>query len=213
DSNGSAIPPGNPPGTPPGITFQGNAGTDKFILTGGNQGSVSYSYLANSAATITNTFGSVFFNQTEQFANTNTGAGTISDIAVNLAASPANTLTFGDDGIATNTLSRLTASTIPQTDFANPTGSLTINSSNTADAVTLNSLPNFNASLVIGAAGAEVNTVTVAGAVALASNNNLSVNALGTISLPNATSTLTTNGSGSVTLVTAKNISLSTGSK
>src|SRR5207249_7890945 len=105
--------------------------------------------------------------------------GTAADIIFNLPAGP-NAAILGDDGTGGNTLSRLSGATFETTDFANPTGSLTINRGNAADTLAVNALPDFNASLTIGSAGSEFSTVAFAGALSLAASKPLSVSA-GTI--------------------------------
>src|SRR5207244_3608413 len=93
-------------------------------------------------------------------------SGAAMDIVFNLPIGP-NTVTLGDDGTGGNQLSRLSASTFETTDFANPAGSLTINPGNSSDALTLNALPDFSASVALGTSIASFGSLTFAGAMAL----------------------------------------------
>jgi hypothetical protein len=70
----------------------------------------------------------------------------------------------------------------------------------------------FTAGLKIGDAGSEFDQVTFSGPVALAANRSLTVDASGTISLSTSTADLATSGTGVVSLTTARNISLASGS-
>src|SRR5205823_1575046 len=98
-----------------------------------------------------------------------------------------------------------------QTDFSNPSGSLTINRGNASDTLTVNALPDFNASLTIGGASTQFSTVNFAGAVTLAANNNLAAFATSTISLA-AAGNLAVSGTGTLGLTTARDITLASGS-
>jgi CSLREA domain-containing protein len=186
-----------------GLTFNGGNPTtgpgDKLILTGGSQGTVTYNYTnAHDGSILMESFGTVNYTGLEPITN----SGTATDIVFNLPAGP-NAATLADDGTSGNTLSRLSAATIETTDFANPTGSLTINRGNAGDTLAVNALPDFNASLTLGSVGSEFNTITFNGGVTLAANKNLSGNASGTINLSNGTSALTTSGAGTISLAGA----------
>lgn len=167
-AGGDAIPAGN-------ILFAGGNPTtgpgDKLVITGGNQGTVTYGYSNTSShdgSVAMSAFGTITYTGLEPITNT----GTATDIIFNLPAGP-NTAILGDDGNTGNTLSRLTSPTLEQTDFANPTGSLTINRGSTTDTLTVNALPNFNAGLTIGSAAGPFATVNLSGAVTLAAGNSL----------------------------------------
>jgi hypothetical protein len=131
--------------------------------------------------------------------------GTAADVVFTLPAS-ASTVIF-----ANNTLTS-TNGTFDATSFSNPTGSLTINRGNAADTITINALPNFHASLTIGSDAAPLSTITFAGAMTLAADKSLAATATGTISLPNTTSDIATSGAGTISLTTARDIQLSSGS-
>src|SRR5207244_2668264 len=64
-----------------------------------------------------------------------------------------------------------------QTDFSNPTNSLTINRGNAGDQLTVNALPDLTTALTVGTAAAPFGPVTVAGAVTLAAGKSLAVTA------------------------------------
>jgi dockerin type I repeat protein len=205
-NEGNPIPSG-------GLTFNGGMPTtspgDKLIINGGGnfgQGRVTYDYTNSHDGSITmSEYGKVNYTGLEPIINN----GSATDIVFDLPSGP-NTVTLGDDGTSGNGLSRLSASTIETTDFANPSGTLTINRGNSTDAVTLNALPDFNAGLTLGAAAIPFGSVTFADALTLNADHNLSAYASGTISLPNATSAISTSGAGSVCLSTSRNISIAT---
>src|SRR5262249_54227920 len=139
-------------------------------------------------------------------------AGTPNDIVFNLPTGDGNNnATLGDNGVADG-ISQIAGTGFETTNFANPTGSLTINRGTAGDTLTLNALPDFNASLTLGSVGGEFAAVTFNNPLTLAAGKNLSVNASGTISLPNAASDIATSGTGAVSLTTARNISLAAGS-
>jgi len=118
-------------------------------------------------------------------------------------AAGSNAATLADDGTAGNAISRLSAATFETTDFANPTGSLTIKRGNAADTLAVNALPDFTANFTIGSAGNEFSTVSFNDAIALAANNSLATNASGTINLSNGSNALTTSGTGTISFTGA----------
>ena len=191
-----------------GLTFNGGNPTvapgDKLVITGGSQGTVTYNYTnAHDGSIVMSAFGTVTYTGLEPITN----SGTATDIVFNLPAGP-NAATLGDDGTGGNTMSRLSGATFEATDFANPTGSLTINRGNAADTLTVNALPDFNASLTIGSGANPFSTLTFTGAVTLAANKSLSGDASSTINLPAAGSDLATSGTGTISLTTARDITL-----
>lgn len=203
-SGGDLIPAG-------GITYSGGNPTtgpgDKLTITGGSQGTVTYNYTnAHDGSIVMSNFGTVNYTGLEPIIN----SGSATDVIFNLPAGP-NTVTLGDDGTIGNALSRLSAATIETTDFANPTGSLTINRGNSGDALTVNNLPDFNAGLTVGSAALGMGSITFGGGLALAANKNLAAYAVGKISFPNITSNIATSGTGSIGLTTSRNIVVSTG--
>ncbi|MFM9903006.1 MAG: choice-of-anchor Q domain-containing protein [Pyrinomonadaceae bacterium] len=199
-----------------GITFNGGDPTsgpgDKLNIVGGSQGQVTYNYTNAHDGSVVMTGGTVTgtinYTGLEPISNT----GTAADVIFNLPAGPTTPATLSDDGTTSNGMSRLSGATFETTDFANPTGSVTINRGNAADTLTVNALPDLDSSLTFGAAGAEFASITFNGAVTLASNKNLEGYATGTISLPNAASDIATSDSGSILLTTATNISMLSGS-
>ncbi|HEX8076366.1 MAG TPA: hypothetical protein VF511_01015, partial [Chthoniobacterales bacterium] len=194
-----------------GLFFNGGNPTtgpgDKLVVTGGSQGTVTYNYSnAHDGSIVMSNFGTVTYTGLEPITN----SGTASDIVFNLPSGP-NAATLADDGTASNGMSRLSGATIETTDFAGPTGSLTINRGNAADTLAVNALPDFDASLTIGSGANPFSTITFNGAVTLAANKNLSGDASNSISLPNTTSDLATSGTGTISLTTARDINIAGG--
>jgi CSLREA domain-containing protein len=195
--NGNFIP------QPGGLIYNGGDPTsapgDQLIITGGNQGTVTYTYTnAHDGSILMSNIGMVTYTGLEPISNT----GTATDVIFELPAG-SNAATLADDGTAGNAISRLSAATFETTDFANPTGSLTIKRGNAADTLAVNALPDFNANLTIGPAGNEFSTVTFNNAITLASNNSLAANASGTINLSNGSNALTTSGTGTISFTGA----------
>ncbi len=189
-----------PPG---GVSYVGGDPTtgpgDKLFITGGSQGTVTYHYTnAHDGSVVMSNVGAVTYTGLEPISNT----GTAADVIFELPAGP-NAATLADDGTVGNTMSRLSGATFETTDFANPTGSLTIKRGNVADTVAVNALPDFNASLTIGSAGNEFSSITFNGAITLAVNKSLAANASGTINLSNGANILTTIGTGTISLTAA----------
>lgn len=195
-----------------GVTYAGGPQTsvpgDKLVITGGSQGSVTYNYTnANDGSIVMSNFGTVNYTGLEPITN----SGTAADVIFNLPAGP-NAATLADDGTGGNTLSTLSAATFEATTFANPTGSVTINRGNAADTLAVNALPDLNSSLTIGTTANPFSTITFNGAITLAANKNLSVESSSTISLSGASSDLLTSGTGTISLKTARNVTLIAGS-
>lgn len=202
-SGGDAVPDG-------AITFNGDNPTtepgDGLIISGGSQGTVSYNYTnASDGSVAMSYFGTVHYTGLEPITNT----GIATDVIFNLPAG-LNSATLSDDGTDNNGLSRLSGATFEQTDFSNPTGSLTINRGSSADQITVASLPDFNASLTFGSVADPFATVQFVGAVTLAANQNLAASASGTMTVFSVP--LTTSGTGTVSLTTSRNIQLNSGS-
>ncbi|MEQ1921297.1 MAG: LamG-like jellyroll fold domain-containing protein [Pyrinomonadaceae bacterium] len=195
-----------------GITFNGGdptSGTgDRLNIVGGNQGQVTYHYTNASDGNVQmQNFGTVNYTGLEPISNT----GTASDVIFELPAG-ANAATLGDDGTGGNGMSRLSGSTFEDTDFANPTGSVTIKRGDATDTVAVNALPDFDAGLTIGATGTEFATITFNGPVTLAAGKSLAGFATGTISMPGTNSDIATSGLGAISLTTATNVSMLSGS-
>src|SRR5262249_32845210 len=124
---------------------------DELVIVGGDQGTVTYTYTnANDGEIVMSNFGTVNYTGLEPVTN----SGTATDVIFNLPAAT-SVATLGDDGTPGNGLSRLSSSpaTFEQTDFANPTGTVTINRGTSADLLTVNELPDLNAGLTLGMAG------------------------------------------------------------
>jgi autotransporter-associated beta strand protein len=183
---------------PGGVIYNGGDPTsapgDQLVITGGNQGTVTYNYInAHDGSVDMSNFGKVTYTGLEPISNT----GTATDIIFELPAGP-NAATLADDGTVGNAMSRLSGATFETTDFANPTGSLTIKRGDASDTLAVSALPDFTTNLTIGSAGNEFSTVTFNGAITLAANNSLAANASGTISLSNASNALTASGIGTI---------------
>ena len=183
--------------TSSGIIYNGGGGTDSLVVTGGGQGIVTYNYTNANDGNVQIDSDGAGGSPAKVITYTGlapiTNAGTASDVIFNLPAG-GSVVTLGDDGTSGNGLSRLssTPATFELTDFANPTGSITINRGNAADTLAVNALPDFNAGLTIGSAAARFSSVTFAGAITLGASKALSASA-GTINV-NA-QTKTTGGS------------------
>ena len=115
--------------------------------------------------------------------------GTAADLIFTLPAS-ASTAVLEDDGIPGNGVSQLRSAngTFDTTLVANPTGSLTINPGNAADTITINALPDFTASIALGASASPLSSIVFAGVMTLAADKNLTANSTGAINLTTATS-------------------------
>lgn len=200
---------GNPIPTTNGVNYdgQGESGgfDDKLMITGGSQGTVDYNLdNATSGSVVMSNFGTVNFTSLTPISN----SGSATDVNFNLPDST-NILTLGDDGTAGNTLSRLSAATLPQLDFANPSGSLTFNSSSGDDRLTLNALPDFNAALNVGSTLSPFVSLSLAGAVTLAAGK--SVNVASTSVSTTTSGALTVSSIGFINII-ANDVSLATGS-
>lgn len=150
--------------------------------------------------------GSVLLEPTGSAANTTisyTGleplllkANVVSDLEINLPAAASDAI-LEDDGID-NVLSQLRSSnpvpTFETLTFINPTNSLTIQTGNIGDMITVRDLPDFDGSLTLGTMANPFRAITFAGAVALAGGHSLAAEALATITLPLPTSNLSTSG-------------------
>ncbi|HRI04238.1 MAG TPA: Calx-beta domain-containing protein [Pyrinomonadaceae bacterium] len=195
-----------------GITYNGGdptSGTgDRLNIVGGNQGQVTYHYNNASDGNVQmQNFGTVNYTGLEPISNT----GTASDVIFELPTG-ANAATLGDDGTGGNGMSRLSGATFEDTDFANPTSSVTIKRGDAADTLAVNALPDLNSSINIGTSVDTFSTIAFNGAVTLASGNSLAGFAAGTISFPNGTSDIATSGAGTIALTTATNVSMLSGS-
>ena len=204
-ANGNPIPATN------GVNYDGQRESggfdDKLMITGGAQGTVDYNLdNATSGSVVMSNFGTVNFTSLTPISN----SGSATDVNFNLPDST-NFATIGDDGTAGNTVSRLSAATLPQLDFANPSGSLTFNSSSGDDSLTINALPDFNASLTIGSVFAPFVALTFAGAVTLATDKNLIAEVTGTIDFASANADLAASGTGAISLTTVRNIVVASG--
>ena len=159
-----------------GLTYAGGAaGNDSLFITGGAQGTVTYTYInANDGNIVSSTFGTIAYTGLEPIVNT----GTATDIIFNLPGT-ADLATLEDDGTAGNNITRLRstagAPTFELTDFATPTGSVTINlggDNATFSIAAVDSL--FGATLTLDGQGG-TDTVNFTGALTIAGAGNVSV--------------------------------------
>ena len=192
-SGGNMLPAG-------GLSYAGGTQTaspgDRLAIVGGSQGTVTYNYTnANDGNINMSAYGTVSYTGLEPISN----SGTATDIIFNLPAGP-NTITLADDGSGGNLMSRLSGATIEQTDFANPSGSVTVAAGNGADTIAVNTPPDLTASLTLTAGPAAFNTITFGGTVTLAPNKNLSGTASSLIAV---NGNLTTSSAGTMTLTAA----------
>src|SRR6185436_12093810 len=119
-----------------GLSYAGGTQTsgpgDQLVITGGAQGTVTYNYTnANDGSITMSAFGTVSYTGLEPISN----SGTAADIVFNLPAGGNPAVVLGDDGTSSNGISRLSSPTFETTDFANPSGSLTINAGDATDAI------------------------------------------------------------------------------
>ena len=192
------------PGSTGGVTFNGGAaGDDRLAITGGSQGAVTYNYTnSNDGSVVMSNFGTLNYTGLEPITNT----GTATNVVFNLPAA-ASTAVLEDDGISSNGLSQLRSTnvTFETTTFANPTGTITINRGNAADALIVNALPDFTAGLSIGSFVFPLSSVSFAGTISLAAAKSLSTFAL--TQGVTAAGAIAVSGGGAITL-TADNFDL-----
>jgi hypothetical protein len=119
-----------------GLSYDGGAQTtgDKLSITGGSQGTVTYNYTAANDGTIEmQNFGTVTYTGLEPITNT----GTPTDVIFNLPAG-GNVATLSGLGGGNSRLA--STGTFEQTDFANPSGSVTINGGANNDSISVGAL-------------------------------------------------------------------------
>lgn len=194
-----------------GIFFHGDLPTagagDLLVIHGGIQGTVTYNYWNASDGNIElSNYGTITYTGLEPITN----SGTATDVIFNLPPT-ANDVVLEDDGSSGNGLSRLSGGTFETTDFANPSGSVTINRGSAGDTLTTATLPDLTSSLRFGAAAAPFQNLTFSSPISLAVHQSLAGFASNVISLPNSTSDITVSGTGSISLSTASNMRLVSG--
>ncbi|MEQ1858731.1 MAG: FG-GAP-like repeat-containing protein [Chthoniobacteraceae bacterium] len=170
----------------------GGAG-DALVITGDVQGTVSYGFTNATDGTLgMSAFGTVTVTGLENTTN----SGTATNVLFNLPAS-ASAITLGDDGTTGNGLTRLGGTTVWSVDFPNPSNALTIIRGNAADTLTVNALPDLNASLNLASVVNPLAALTFAGAVTLGANKSLTSATSGTTTFSAA---FITSGTGSISL-------------
>ena len=172
-----------------GVSFDGGAGLhDGLSLTNVGAAFPTHTYNYTNAHDGSIVLNNGTTNFTVNYANLKpiSNDGTATDIIFNLPAGPSSAV-LEDDGTSGNTFSRLRSSnaSFETTDFVNPTGSLTINRGNVADTLTINAVPDFDASLTVGSLANPLNAITIAGNVTTIGNQtyNGPVNLVGTRTL------------------------------
>jgi CSLREA domain-containing protein len=164
--SGNFFPPG-------GITFNGGDPTtspgDKLIITGGVQGTVTYNYTnAHDGSVVMQNFGTVTYTGLEPISN----SGTATDLVFNLP-SAVNVATLSDLGSGNSRLG--STGTFEQTDFTNPSGSVTINGGSLNDSISVGALAASYPSLTIN--GNQGNdTVNFTGSTTFGAAASLDVN-------------------------------------
>ncbi len=198
-----------------GVFYNGGDPTvapgDKLVISGGSQGTVTYnSTNAHDGSVAMSNFGTVNYTGLEPVIN----SGTATDVIFNLPDS-ADTVFLEDNGsTASDGLLRLRSSTatFEQTDFAIPTGSLTINLGAGNDTLTVSATPQFTAGLTING-GAGDDTVNLNGAITFGADKNLNVDLQDDAASPGvdvinvgAGANYVLSGAGAATLKASKNI-------
>ncbi|HSS20331.1 MAG TPA: C25 family cysteine peptidase [Pyrinomonadaceae bacterium] len=183
-----------------GLSYAGGSQTaspgDRLAIVGGTQGTVTYNYSSpNDGNVVMSAYGTVTYTGLEPISN----SGNATDVVFNLPAGP-NAITLADDGVGGNGMSRLSGATIEQTDFANPSGSVTVAAGNAADTIAVNALPDLTSTLSLTAGAASFDTITFSGAVTLAAGKNLNATSS---SLITVNGNLTTSGAGATALTAA----------
>ncbi len=205
-SGGNPIPSG-------GITVNGGSQVtgDKLRVTGGIFGTVTHNLVnANDGSVVIASNGTINYTGLEPVDMT---GSTVADLVFNLPAGGSNAI-LEDDGTPANTFStfREAASGFELTTFANPSGSLTINRGNAGDTLTINATPDFTASLTVGTTGSRFGSVTVAGALSLASGKNLTVFSTGTVNFTTSSSDVALLGTGAASITSSRDIAFASGS-
>jgi murein DD-endopeptidase MepM/ murein hydrolase activator NlpD len=192
-TNGNPIPAG-------GVFFNGGNPTtapgDKLNILGGDQGTVTYTYTnGHDGKIVMSNFGTVNYTGLEPISNTGTATSVVFKLPLT-----ASTAILEDDGTTGNGMSQLrsTNGTFETTTFVSPSGTVTINDGNAADALTVNSLPDLTASITIGSGVFPLGSVSLNGTVTLASGKSLAVDA--GAQTVNATGNIITSGGGTIRL-------------
>ncbi|HPM80845.1 MAG TPA: hypothetical protein PLF81_09100, partial [Candidatus Anammoximicrobium sp.] len=187
-----------------------------LYLSGGTFGRVEYAYLNAHDGLIGNfddaagtTLRSlVFYTGLAPITNT----GTVTDVVFDLPTSGNVQAILEDDGTTGNTLTRLRSNPVAfeQTDFANPSGTVTINRGSATDDLRINAVPDFTAGLTIGEGTAPFDQLTVAGAMTLAGDKNLTGDAT-SIEISGGSTAVALSGNGAATLTAVQKISMTGG--
>jgi hypothetical protein len=192
-SAGNVIPPG-------GLFFNGGNPTtgpgDKLNILGGSQGTVTYSYTNGHDGSVSmSNFGTVNYTGLEPISNT----GSATSVVFNLPTT-ANTAVLEDDGTSGNGISQLrsTNGTFETTAFADSSGTVAINRGNSADVLSVSSLPDLTSGLNIGSFTSPLGSVSLNGTLALAPGKSFTIYA-GAQTIT-ATGSMTTSGGGNIQL-------------
>ncbi|MCL4207257.1 MAG: PD40 domain-containing protein, partial [Pirellulaceae bacterium] len=164
---------------------------DSLWILGGDQGEVTYNYTnSHDGNIVMSNYGTVHYTGLEPITN----SGSATDIVFNLPFVQ-NFVTLSDDGLVGNGMSRLSGPTFETTDFANPSGSVTINRGDSGDWLTVEDLPDFDAHLTIGNAAEPFGSVSLSGTMVLATGRNLSVTATSILAASSGNMNVTDGGS------------------
>jgi autotransporter-associated beta strand protein len=150
---------------PRAIDFDGGPQADTLTLTGGTFAAVTHNMTgpADGNLVFSGVAGTITYTGLEPVDTTGT---TATDLVFNLPAA-ASVAVLEDFGGAGDTFSQLRSAngTFELTQFANPTGSLTVNRGNAADTLTIDALPDFSAALTVGAGATPFADVTATAAL------------------------------------------------
>ncbi len=183
-----------------GLFFNGgeNPGDDDGLnIVNGNQGTVTYGYGATygDGTVAMSNYGTITYTGLEPISNT----GTAADVIFDLPSASANNATLADIG---GGMTRLSAPTFEQTDFATPSGSVTLNRGHVDDTFNVSTaLPSFP-TLNVGTAVSPFRQFFINGTVTLAVDKNLTAFARSGIGVTGITAT----GTGAVSLTSESNI-------
>jgi uncharacterized repeat protein (TIGR01451 family) len=200
-----------------GVFYNGGNPTvtpgDKLVIVGGAQGTVTYNYTnASDGSVMMSNFGTVNYTGLEPITN----SGTATDVIFNLSGS-ADTVFLEDNGSTpADGLLRLRSSpvTFEQTDFAIPSGSLTINLGAGSDSLTVSAAPQLTAGLTING-GTGDDTINLNAAITFAAGKNLDIDLQNDDAAPgvdtinsSSTANLVLSGTGAAVLKASRNIQL-----
>ncbi|MBN9517603.1 hypothetical protein J0H58_03640 [bacterium] len=172
---------------------QATATGDALVVTGGSFATATHTFAAADSGVIDfgGAAGAITYSGLEPVDMTGT---TVGNLVLNLPTAIANQAVLEANG-SFNQIRSLNG-TFETTAFSDPTGSLTINRGTDQDTLSATDLPNFTASLALGAAAAPFAAVSFDGSLTLAAGNTLAAAALsvaattGTVAVTDGTVTV-----------------------